>query len=152
MRINAPGRTGRQMIFGIAAIVVGLSSTMPARAAGPAKTLFVHVNVFDGHTATVIKDMSVLVDGNAISAIEKGRMEAPQGALLIDGGGRTLMPGLIDNHVHIFMTGSSQSQMLDPNSTFESLEKTADDEARKMLLRGITSVRDVGGPVFGVKP
>ena len=41
--------------------------------------------------------------------------------------------------------------MLDPNTTFEQLEATASEEASKMLMRGITSVRDVGGPVFGVK-
>ena len=117
----------------------------------PATTLFVNVNVFDGKSSTVQKDVSVLVEGNKITAIQKDHIEAPNGATVIDGGGRTLMPGLIDNHVHIFMAGSSQAQMLDPSVTFEMLEATAADEAKKMLMRGFTSVRDVGGPVFGVK-
>ena len=61
------------------------------------------------------------------------------------------MPGLIDNHVHIFMSGSSQADMMDPKATFETLEAKAANEARLMLLRGFTSARDVGGPVFGIK-
>jgi len=55
------------------------------------------------------------------------------------------MPGLIDNHVHIFMSASSQADMLDPKATFESLEAKAAAEARLMLLRGFTAARDVGG-------
>jgi imidazolonepropionase-like amidohydrolase len=61
------------------------------------------------------------------------------------------MPGLIDNHVHIFMSASSQADMMDPKATFETLEAKAANEARLMLLRGFTSARDVGGPVFGIK-
>jgi imidazolonepropionase-like amidohydrolase len=138
-------------LWSATAAAISTSHAGTAWADGPAATLFVNVNVFDGKGSTIHKDVSVLVEGNAIAAIAKGRMKAPQGATVIDGGGRTLMPGLIDNHVHIFMTGSSQARMLDPNTTFEQLEATASDVASKMLLRGITSVRDVGGPVFGVK-
>jgi imidazolonepropionase-like amidohydrolase len=71
--------------------------------------------------------------------------------MIIDAKGRTLMPGLIDNHVHLFMAGSAQTEMLDPKATFETLEAKATEEARLMLLRGFTSARDVGGPVFGIK-
>ncbi len=113
--------------------------------------LFAHVNVFDGKSASIQKDVSVLVEGNKIAAIQAGIVQVPEGATVIDGRGRTLMPGLIDNHVHIFMSGSSQAEMLAPDATFEMLEQTASNEATKMLFRGFTSVRDVGGPVFGVK-
>lgn len=61
------------------------------------------------------------------------------------------MPGLIDNHAHIFMSASSQAEMMDPKATFASLEAKAAEEARLMLLRGFTSARDMGGPVFGIK-
>jgi len=53
--------------------------------------------------------------------------------------------------VHIFMSANSQAEMLNPKASFESLEKKAIEEAKLMLLRGFTAVRDVGGPVFGVK-
>jgi len=53
--------------------------------------------------------------------------------------------------VHIFMSASSQAEMMDPKATFASLEAKAANEARLMLLRGFTAARDVGGPVFGIK-
>jgi imidazolonepropionase-like amidohydrolase len=53
--------------------------------------------------------------------------------------------------VHIFMSASSQADMMDPKATFGSLEAKGAEEARLMLLRGFTAARDVGGPVFGIK-
>ena len=61
------------------------------------------------------------------------------------------MPGLIDNHVHITMSASSQRDLIDPNVSVETLQSRATEEARQMLLRGFTSVRDMGGPVFELK-
>ena len=88
-----------------------------------------------------------------IKSISTAPVAAPAGSAVtrIAGGGRTLMPGLIDNHVHIFMSASSQAEMLDPKATFELLEAKAAEEARLMLLRGFTAARDMGGPVFGIK-
>ncbi len=60
------------------------------------------------------------------------------------------MPGLID-HVHITMSASSQRDLIDPNVSVETLQERATEEARLMLLRGFTSVRDMGGPVFELK-
>jgi imidazolonepropionase-like amidohydrolase len=96
---------------------------------------------------------NVLVRGNKIEKISAQPIPTDKrgDTVIIDGAGKTLMPGLIDNHVHLFMAGSSQAQMMDTNATFESLEATAAEQARSMLLRGFTSVRDCGGPVFGVK-
>jgi imidazolonepropionase-like amidohydrolase len=149
---NENSRTSlRHFLLGVAAAAVSVNLSGAALADTPATTLFVNVNLFDGQNAGVRKNVSVLVDGSTISEIKDGRMETPKGATVIDGGGGTLMPGLIDNHVHIFMAGSSQAEMLDPKTTFEMLEATAAGEATKMLMRGYTSVRDVGGPVFGVK-
>jgi imidazolonepropionase-like amidohydrolase len=61
------------------------------------------------------------------------------------------MPGLIDNHVHIFMSASSEKQMFDPKATPEVFHKRSVEEAKQMLMRGFTTVRDVGGPVFDLK-
>jgi imidazolonepropionase-like amidohydrolase len=95
----------------------------------------------------------VLIVDNKIAKISTDPIEATAGqpVTVIDGAGRTLMPGLSDAHVHIFMSASSQAEMLDPKATFESLEAKAAKEAQLMLMRGFTSVRDVGGPVFGIK-
>ncbi|MBP6627459.1 MAG: amidohydrolase family protein, partial [Arenimonas sp.] len=70
---------------------------------------------------------------------------------VVDGAGRTLMPGLIDNHVHITMSAWSQGDALADGVTPAMLEVRAAEEAQAMLLRGFTAVRDLGGPVFSLK-
>jgi len=120
-------------------------------ASPPAPTLFTNVNVFTGKSLVIGKGMSVLVEDGAITAVQPGTMAAPNGATIIDGGGRTLMPGLIDAHVHIFLSASTEAQLTDPTSTPEMLFGRARDEAGKILMRGITTVRDMGGPAFDLK-
>jgi imidazolonepropionase-like amidohydrolase len=112
-----------------------------------------NVRIFNGTSDRLSAPSNVLVVGNVITSISTQPIAAPAGATVvrIPGGGRTLIPGLIDNHVHIFMSASSQAEMMDPKATFASLEAKAAEEARLMLLRGFTSARDVGGPVFGIK-
>ncbi|MGL4728667.1 MAG: amidohydrolase family protein, partial [Bosea sp. (in: a-proteobacteria)] len=114
-------------------------------------TLLTNVDVFTGSSLTVRKGMSVLVSGGRIAEVKAGRIAAPAGATVIDGGGRMLMPGLIDNHVHVFLSASTEKQLLDPAQTFEMMQERALAEAKAMLLRGFTAVRDVGGPVFPLK-
>jgi len=121
--------------------------------APPALTLFQNVRIFDGKSAALSAPANVLVRGNVIEKISAQPIPTDKrgDTKIIDGGGRTLMPGLIDNHVHIFLGASSQMELLNPKATFETLEARAAKEAELMLLRGFTSARDMGGPVFGIK-
>jgi imidazolonepropionase-like amidohydrolase len=113
--------------------------------------LFRDVRVFDGTANALSGPLNVLVEAGKIIRIDATPIEAAADTTVIEGNGRTLMPGLIDNHVHIFMSASSQAEMMDPKATFEGLEAKAAKEAELMLLRGFTSARDMGGPVFGIK-
>ncbi len=145
-------RRGLLAGLGAGAISAGLMPGAFAQTVTPANaTLFKDVNLFDGKSLKTLRGMSVLVERGKISAIKTGSMEAPAGATVINGGGRTLMPGLIDNHTHIFLSSSSEKQFMDPESKPEDLNNRALEEAKQVLLRGFTSVRDVGGPVFGLK-
>src|ERR1700729_3331767 len=109
--------------------------------------LFQNVRVFDGTSAKLSAPTNVLVRGNKIAAIGSG--STSNNATVIDGGGRTLMPGLIDAHTHLMLASLPQVVMLTSDIGFVNLVagKTAND----MLMRGYTSVRDLGGPVFGLK-
>jgi imidazolonepropionase-like amidohydrolase len=69
--------------------------------------------------------------------------------VIIDGGGRTLMPGLVDAHVHIVMSTIPIGVMMTADPNYVMLR--AADAAEDMLMRGFTSVRDLGGPTFGLK-
>jgi len=68
---------------------------------------------------------------------------------VIDGGGRTLMPGLIDNHWHTMLVRPTAAEAMVSDIGFTALSAGA--EAMDTLLRGFTTVRDLGGPAFGLK-
>jgi imidazolonepropionase-like amidohydrolase len=113
------------------------------------ETLFRNVRVFDGVGPALSPPTDVLVRGNLIAAIGAGARSS--GATVIEGRGRTLMPGLIDAHVHIPLSVVAQTEIADPALTAEVVEARGAAEAERMLLRGFTAVRDLGGPVFGIK-
>jgi len=126
-----------------------------AQAPAPQTTavLIENVRIFDGKGDRLSAPSNVLVVGNTIKSISTAPISAPAGATVtrIAGGGRTLMPGLIDNHVHVVMTASSQEDLLDPRNSFATIEARGAEEAKQMLLRGFTTVRDLGSPTFGIK-
>lgn len=111
-------------------------------------TLITNVNIFDGKSEKLINDQSVLIENNLIKQIGKG-IEAPQGALVVDGDRRTLMPGLLDSHTHLMINDAPHVSIYEKPWAFVGAQAVAAAEA--MLLRGFTTVRDVGGPVAGLK-
>ena len=110
----------------------------------PPQTLFTDVHVFDGMQGERIENASVLVAGNRISAVSADAIDAP-GAKVIDGGGRTLMPGLIDGHVHLNLTGAFHDINDLENAEWDLIGATAAANARDYLMDGYTTVRDTGG-------
>ncbi len=121
----------------------------PATAAGEAITDFRNVKIFDGHSDRLSAPSNVRIKGNRIERISTEALPEEPGATVIDGGGRTLMPGLIDNHWHAMLVRPPVTQLttLDPGY----LNLLAGAEADATLMRGFTTVRDLGGPSFGLK-
>jgi imidazolonepropionase-like amidohydrolase len=111
-------------------------------------TLFKNVKVFDGKSKTLSAPTSVLVTGTRIDKIA-ANLAAPEKATVIEGDGRTLMPGLIDAHWHTMLVRPTPAEALSWDVGYTNLVAAA--EARDTLLRGFTTVRDVGGPSFGLK-
>jgi imidazolonepropionase-like amidohydrolase len=94
----------------VAALVVSVCFTFPVYAQNaPDQTLFTNVHVFDGVKDKRIENANVLIEGNLIKSISTDRIDAG-GATVIDGGGRTLMPGLTDTHVHLAYTSIDQTE------------------------------------------
>lgn len=77
-----------------------------------ANTLFTNVQIFDG-TSSKLQRGEALVQGNRIHAVETGRGKLPRdGAIVIDGGGATLMPGLCSTHNHLsYNNGRSTAEL-----------------------------------------
>lgn len=147
------GKSRRSFMAGLVAATAATAVGIPrfASAQTPAQTVFTNAALFDGLGLNLRQGVSVLVEGDRIAAIAEGSIAAPEGASIIDCAGRTLMPGMIDCHTHLFMTGASQAELAAPDQTFDSLNAIAAKEAELMVLRGFTSARDVGGPVFKLK-
>ena len=109
--------------------------------------LFENVRIFDGSSDALSAPSNVLVHGNVIVSISTDPI-APEGAVVIAGDGRTLMPGLIDAHWHAMLASVTPAESMG-DVGYNNL--VAADEATATLMRGFTTVRDVGGPAFGLK-
>ena len=93
----------------------------------------------------------MLVEGNIIRRITSESIPTDKYAKVhvIDGNGRVLMPGLIDAHWHAFMAAASMSILMTAPLSYVHL--LAAHQAEATLMRGFTTIRDLGGPVFGLK-
>ncbi|HEY7301976.1 MAG TPA: amidohydrolase family protein [Xanthobacteraceae bacterium] len=114
-------------------------------------TLFQNVRIFDGKNSALSAPANVLVSGGTIERISSDpiAVDPNAGVRIIPANGRVLMPGLIDAHWHAFMAATSQFVLMtaDPNY----LQLLAARQATATLMRGFTTIRDLGGPVFGLK-
>jgi len=132
-------------------MLMGLILAVPAMAADKvpaARTLFTHVNVFDGEHEKLIGNANVLIEGNLIKQVSTQEIAA-DGATVIDGKGRTLMPGLIDAHYHPMFAAIGQAAAL--TSIDGYLNLVAGKNAEPLLLQGFTTVREASGNSFSLK-
>ena len=122
-----------------------------AQSTKPSGVMFENVRIFDGTSDRLSAPSNVLVVGNVIHSISTAPIAAPQGTSVtrIAGGWRTLMPGLIDAHTHIMFETLTQEAVLTADLAFVTV--AAVKGANDMLMRGFTSIRDLGGPAFGLK-
>ena len=127
----------------------------PAPSNSTADIIIRNVRVFDGRSAELRSGAEIVIRGGLIVAIRESAA-APAGAnpaaaepaRIIDAGGRIAMPGLIDAHVHpTIAVGLSALRDNDPNY----VAARSGVEARQILMRGFTTIRDMGGPAFGLK-
>lgn len=128
-------------------VAAGLLGAGAARARQAAGTAFRNVRVFDGKTPRLSAPTDVVIQNNTIAAIGAGA--AVSAGTVIEGGGRTLMPGMIDAHWHLMMAETPQQMMMMDDPNYVHMRATR--EARSGLMRGFTTIRDLGGPVFGLK-
>ena len=118
--------------------------------ASDSAVVFQNVRVYDGTSRDPSAPCNVRVEGNLIAKITNhGAGPRNGGAQVIAGGGRVLMPGLIDAHWHALICSITPMDALSSDVSYIHL--LAGREAGRTLMRGFTTVRDVGGPAFGLK-
>jgi imidazolonepropionase-like amidohydrolase len=114
-------------------------------------TLFENVRIFDGVSDQLSEPSHVLVRGNKIEKISVAEIDVdPDDKVkVIKGDGRTLMPGLIDMHWHTMLVRPTPTELINGDIGYTNIVAAA--EAEDTLMRGFTTVRDLGGPSFGLK-
>jgi imidazolonepropionase-like amidohydrolase len=139
-------------LFGLcqAGLAQEAPGAQPATPSGHAITVFQNVRVFDGKSTALSGPRNILVRGNKIERISTDPIPTERGTTttFIDGGGRTLMPGLIDAHWHAMLIRVTPAESFG-DVGYNNL--VAGAEAADTLMRGFTTVRDLGGPTFGLK-
>jgi len=134
----------------LGAFAAGSGSTAAsATAASVASIVFSNLRLFDGKSDALIEGLRVVVEGKTIRSVEPAETPLAPEARVVDCGGRVLMPGLIDAHWHAMLASLPMTVLLSADVGYITL--VAADEARKTLMRGFTSVRDMAGPTFSLK-
>lgn len=110
--------------------------------------LITNVKVWDG-TSESLTDADVLIENNLIKEIKKNA-KTPKGAIVIDGNGGTVMPGLIEGHGHLQMNGTSIND-IENSRNWEELAVRSVVNAENALMSGFTTWRDAGGMGAGLK-
>ncbi|WP_051389799.1 amidohydrolase family protein [Bradyrhizobium sp. Ec3.3] len=131
----------------LVAIGVSLVASRPAQAQQNSAVLFQNVRIFDGRNSTLSAPFNVLIRNGKIEKISAAPLTAD--AQAIDGGNRVLMPGLIDAHWHAMLVRPTPAAAIAGDVGYLNLQAAA--EATATLMRGFTTVRDMGGPSFGLK-
>ena len=109
--------------------------------------LFQNASVLDGTRDGALADQHVLVENGTIREVSDRPIKAAS-ARAVDLAGRTLMPGLIDCHVHVIATTTNLTLNAELPNTLVALRSA--QIMRAMLMRGFTTVRDLGGADHGL--
>ena len=113
----------------------------------PPTTLITNVSIFDGTTETLITGQDLALSGNTITGLVAAGGDASAYDTVIDGKGGYLSPGLIDVHWHMGM-GVNEAEYFG-DQAYVAIYSAK--EAGEQLMRGVTTVRDAAGNVFGLK-
>jgi imidazolonepropionase-like amidohydrolase len=125
--------------------VLTLGLSLLAFAGFAQKTILHCGSLIDVKTQTVLKNRSIVVEGKKIVAVSEGFMSPGKGDVVINLKDRTVMPGLIDSHVHL-------ESETNPGAYLDRFVKNPGDVAyqalvyaKRNLMAGFTTVRDLGG-------
>ena len=105
--------------------------------------------LFDSHAGVLRPGTTIVVEGDRVAAVTREPIAVDDAARVIDAGGRAVLPGLIDAHVHVAATSHDLAGLaLQPASLIAAQSSQL---LRAMLRRGFTTVRDAGGADHGLR-
>ncbi len=109
------------------------------------RTLIHCGSLIDGKNKTLLQQVTIVVEGNKITSVDNGFTKAGKDDKVIDLSKKTVMPGLIDMHVHIESETSKDALVKRYTQNEADIAFQSTIYARKTLMAGFTTVRDCGG-------
>ena len=123
---------------------LALSATLPGGGDAGAATLIHAGRVIDGVADRAQDSVTVIVEGNRIVGVERGFRDPGAGDKVVDRRNATLMPGLMDMHVHLTSEYRSSSELEQFKNDAADIALESTQYAERTLLAGFTTVRDLG--------
>jgi imidazolonepropionase-like amidohydrolase len=137
-------RAARQVLAVVCALVVSHASAV-AQGASRVTMAVVGGRIIDGYGGPVIENGVILVAGERIVQVGRvGELAVPAGVTVIDANGHTVMPGLIDMHVHLHLVGHGDYKRWDDLYGTKDASVVMPIAARQLLSAGVTTARDLG--------
>lgn len=149
-------RVPRRLIaLGLAALLLATGAVRPTDSPPPTPTpqpaatiALVGGTLIDGHGGAPLRNSVILIAGERIVAVgQVGTLAVPASATVISTEGLHLLPGLWDMHVHLMLVGHGNYAYWDRTYPRELGRTIIPAAARQSLMAGVTSVRDLGGPL-----
>ncbi len=120
---------------------------MPTNSMRSSMLLLENASIFDGIQDVLLEDHHLLIEGDLIREVSDTPIKSPS-ARKLDLKGCSVMPGLIDAHVHVTDWGASPAELISQPPSYTAIRSARN--LKSMLLRGFTTVRDACGADFGL--
>lgn len=136
-------------LLAVAIPAAAFGQAQPRPVGAPARLALVGGMLLDGYEVPPLHHAAVLVEGNQIVWVGRAAdAKIPPDATVIDTSGRVMMPGLVELHAHLMLLGHGNYGQWFPWVAENNLmERVMEISARQLLMAGITSVVDLGGPL-----
>ena len=126
----------------VAALLASIAEAQPRFKALVGGTLI------DGYGASPIRNSVIIIEGERIVEVgQVGKTRIPDGAEVISTAGMSVLPGLWDMHVHLDINGHADYDHWDKTYPPQMESVIMPASAKQLLLAGVTSARDLGGPL-----
>ncbi len=140
----------RRLAAGCAVLLAAGASAQDGRSPKPTLAL-VGGQVIDGYEGDPIRDGVVLIAGERVVAVgPRSEVAVPTGTPVVDTEGMSVLPGLMDMHVHLMILGHADYEHWDKTYIARFRDEIMPIAARQLLMSGVTTVRDLGAPLEDV--
>jgi imidazolonepropionase-like amidohydrolase len=148
MKLPLTRGTGVSLAVALSGLLLIVRPALSAETAPQPTLALVGGQVIDGYEGAPLHDGVVLIAGERIVAVgSRGEVAVPPGTTVIDTAGMSVLPGLMDMHVHLMILGHANYEHWDTTYMSRFRDEIMPVAAKQLLMSGVTTVRDLGAPL-----